>query len=122
MTAGRAFYDRQIAYLEAGDLDGVLRQYAEDAVLVGFDVTVRGRAALRTHFASYLRHLGTLRLLSTDKFTETPDSIFFEATMQTDLGVARVYDVFLLRDGLATHHFTGVISVTPAGAAAEGTG
>lgn len=121
MTAGRAFYDRQIAALEAGDLDGVMRQYAEDAVLVGFDVTVRGRAALRTHFANYLQHLGTLRLLSTDKFTETPDSIFFEATMRTDLGVARVYDVFILRDGQATHHFTGVLSVAPADVA-DGTG
>jgi hypothetical protein len=61
----------------------------------------------------YLARLGTLRLKSTDQFTETEDSIFFEATITTSIGVAKVYDVFLLREGKATHHFTGVISVTP---------
>jgi hypothetical protein len=61
----------------------------------------------------YLERLGTLKLKSTDKFTETDDSIFFEATIITQLGEARVYDVFMLRDGKATHHFTGLISVSP---------
>jgi hypothetical protein len=50
-------------------------------------------------------------LQSTDKFTETEDAIFFEATITSRLGKARVYDVFLLRDGKATHRFSGVISL-----------
>lgn len=114
MTKLRDFYDRQVALLEAGDVETIVtEQYAEDAVLAGFDVTVRGRDALRKHFEGYLAHLGGLKLLSTDKYTETDDSIFFEATVRTGLGEARVYDVFVLRDGKATHHFTGLISVTP---------
>jgi len=52
--------------------------------------------------------LGYIKLVSTDKFTETEDSIYFEATVETKLGVVRVYDVFLLNDGKATHHFTGL--------------
>ena len=113
-TPGRAFYERQIALLEAGDVDGVAAQYHDDAALVGFDVTVRGREAIREHMRGYLAHLGTLELRSTDRFTEIEDAIFFEATIRTDLGIARVYDVFILREGRATHQFTGLISVAPA--------
>ena len=117
MSNLRAFYDRQVARLEAGDVETIVtQQYAEDAVLVSFDVTRRGRDELRSHFRDYLAHLGGLELVSTDKYTETDDAIFFEATVRTGHGVARVYDVFILRDGQATHHFTGLLSFTPSDA------
>lgn len=112
-TPGRAFYQRQIAALEAHDIDALMTQYHTDATMVGFDFIVKGHTAIRKQFDGYLERLGTLKLKSTDKFTETADSIFFEATITTQLGEARVYDVFLLRDGKATHHFSGVISVSP---------
>jgi hypothetical protein len=110
-TPGKAFYRRQIAALEASDMDALLRQYHPDTTMIGFDFTVKGHAAIRKHLAGYLEGLGTLRLKSTDKFTETEDAIFLEATITSRLGEARVYDVFLLRDGKATHHFTGVLSL-----------
>jgi hypothetical protein len=110
-TPGRAFYQRQIAALEAGDLDAIMTQYYPDACMIGFDFIVRGHAAIRKHFEGYLERLGRLKLKSTDKFTETEDAIFFEATITSDLGEAQVYDVFMLRDGKATHHFSGVISL-----------
>jgi ketosteroid isomerase-like protein len=112
-TSGRAFYQRQIAALESGDIDRVMAQYHEDAVLVSLDTTVHGLAALREHFVGYLARLGSLTLLSTDRWAETPDSIFFEATVRTGSGEAKVYDVFILREGKATHHFTGLISFSP---------
>jgi hypothetical protein len=52
--------------------------------------------------------LGYIDIKSTDKFTETEDTIFFEATVETRLGVAQVYDAFVLKNGKATHHFTGM--------------
>ena len=109
LPPGKAFYQRQIAALEASDLDALMTQYHPDATMVGFDFTVKGHAAIRKHLEGYLERLGTLKLKSTDKFTETEDAIFFEATTTSILGEARVYDVFLLRDGKATHHFTGLI-------------
>lgn len=112
-TPGRAFYERQIALLEAGDVEGLMGQYHEDATLVTFEATVAGLPALREYFRGYLARLGSLRLKSTDRFAETADSILFEATVVTDLGEARVYDVFVLREGRATHHFAGVIALTP---------
>jgi hypothetical protein len=110
-TPGKTFYQRQIAALEAHDMDALLAQYHPDATMIGFDFTVKGHAAIRKHFEGYLERLGTLNLKSTDKFTETEDAIFFEATITSDLGEAQVYDVFMLRDGKATHHFSGVISL-----------
>jgi hypothetical protein len=112
-TTGQAFYRRQIAALESGDVDKVMAQYHEDAVLVSFDTTVQGLPDLRKHFVGYLARLGSLTLLSTNRWAETSDSIFFEATVRTGTGEAKVYDVFVLRDGKATHHFTGLISFTP---------
>jgi len=110
-TPGKDFYQRQIAALEARDLDALLTQYHSDATMIGFDFTVKGHAAIRKHMEGYLERLSPLKLQSTDKFTETEDAIFFEATIASRLGEARVYDVFILRDGKATHHFTGVISL-----------
>lgn len=108
-----AFYRRQISCLEAGDLDALMAQYRDDAVLVTFGTTVRGRAALRDYFVGYLAGLGSLRLLSTEKFAADDDALLFEATAATAHGVARVYDAFALRDGRATHHFAGVLAFTP---------
>jgi len=110
-TPGKTFYQRQIAALEAHDMDALLAQYHPDATMIGFVFTVKGHAAIRKHFEGYLERLGTLKLQSTDKFTETEDAIFFEATITSRLGEARVYDVFLLQNGKTANHFSGVISL-----------
>ena len=113
VTPGWDFYNQQIACLEAHDIDGLMAQYHDDAVLISFDFTLRGREAIRRHMEGYLQRLGSVKLLSTDKFTETADAIFFEATIRTSLAEAKVYDVFMLRDGMTTHQFTGVIAINP---------
>src|SRR5262245_14915017 len=113
-TSGKQFYDRQVKFLEGNDVEGLISsQYHPDAVIVSFDFTHKGREALLNHFRNYLNHLGYIKLISTDKFTETDDSIYFEATVEVAAGTARVYDVFMLRDGRATHHFTGMLGFTP---------
>lgn len=113
LTPGRAFYEEQVHCLETGDVDGLMAQYHDDAVMIGFDFVVHGREAIREHMRSYLKQTGQLKLKSTDRFAETEDSIFFEATIGTATAEAKVYDVFMLRNGRATHQFTGVISVSP---------
>jgi hypothetical protein len=113
-TMGKTFYNHQVAFLEAHDITGLIAsQYASDAELISFDVHVKGAAALTQHFTNYLANLGSIKLLSTDKFTETTDAIFFEATIQVAAGVARVYDAFVLKDGKAAYHFTGLLGFTP---------
>jgi hypothetical protein len=113
-TPGKQFYNRQVAFLEKKDVEGLIAsQYHPDAIIVSFDFQHRGHEALLNHFRNYVEHLGYLKLISTDKFTETEDSIYFEATVDVAAGTARVYDVFMLRDGKATHHFTGLLGFTP---------
>ena len=108
-TAGRKFYDEQIALLRQGSTDDLIdRHYHQSAVLVSFEKVVQGHSALKQHFRAYLEVLGTIVVLSLDHFMESEDTIFFEATVQTAMGQAKVYDAFVLRDGKATHHFTGV--------------
>jgi hypothetical protein len=107
---GRELYERQIRFLLDKDVDGLVEtNYAPDAELISFQNVIRGREALREYFRAYVEMLGDLVVESTDKFQETPDAVFFEATVSSKLGRARVYDAFVLRDGRITHHFTGVM-------------
>jgi uncharacterized membrane protein len=110
LVSGRVFYQQQITALETLDLNRLLTQYHPDATIVGFDFIVKGHTEIRQHFENYFEHLGQLKLKATEKFTETEDAIFFEATIVSNLSEAKVYNVFLLWNGKATHHFTGIIS------------
>ena len=109
-TYGMKFFDEQLAYLAANDTDGLVDyHYAEDGEIIGFDFNFKGRPALKAHFKRYMEMLGYIKVLSTQKFTETADTIFFEASVETKLGVVTVYDAFVFNEqGQATHHFTGV--------------
>lgn len=108
-TPGRKFYREQLGYLAARDVDGLIdNHYNADAVLIGFDMVVRGRAALKEYFRNYLTRLGNLEVTSTNKFRETADTIFLEASVVSQSGPAVVYDAMVLRDGKISYHFTGV--------------
>jgi ketosteroid isomerase-like protein len=105
----RQFYEAQIRDLVAGDVEGLIdNQYTEDATLVSFDNQIHGNAALKEYFKGYLEMLGKLEVVSTDKFVETDDTLFFEATVNSNFGQVKVFDAWVLRDGKISHHFTGV--------------
>jgi hypothetical protein len=109
MIHAREFYKEQLDYLFAKDVDGLIdNHYNEDAILIGFDFVVKGRDALKAHFRTYLQTLGHLEVQSTNKFRETEDCIFFEASVISDLGHAEVYDALVLQSGKISYHFTGV--------------
>ena len=110
LTPGRALYERQIQFLVDKDIDGLIdTNYTSDAELISFQTVVKGRDALKTYFHGYIEMLGDIVVESTDKFAETEDAILFEATVRSRLGLARVYDAWVLRDGQITHHFAGVM-------------
>jgi ketosteroid isomerase-like protein len=110
VTPGRVFYDRHIQFLVDKDVDGLVEtNYAPDAELITFQTVVSGREALRRYFRDYIDMLGDIVVESTDEFAETDDAIFFEATVSSKLGRARVYDAWTIRNGQITHHFAGVM-------------
>jgi carbon-monoxide dehydrogenase small subunit len=110
-TPLKKMFEDRVRLLMAGDVDRLVEEhYNEDAVLVAFDFTVRGREALRAHFKNFVKWVGIKEVISTDKFVETEDSFFYEATAVTSYGTGRVYDAYHLRDGKIAYHFTGIFT------------
>jgi hypothetical protein len=112
----KAFYEKQLALLAEKDHVRLIdEQYTPDAQLLnpGNPGVIAGADALKAYFKEYIAHLGYIKLLSTDKYMEGPDSLMFEATVETAGGIARVYDVLVLRDGRISHHFAGLLGFTP---------
>jgi hypothetical protein len=110
----RDFYYRQVDFLSRKDIEGLIHnQYTADAELLNFDYHITGTAALIEYFKGYIASLGYIKLLSTDKYAETDDSIFFESTVEVAGGIAQVFDVFVMRDGKIWRHFAGLRSFTP---------
>jgi hypothetical protein len=105
VEAPRDVFDRQLRLIEAGDLDGLLEQYDEDAVLVRFD-RVAGREGLREFFASYLA--AEPRVRSVDAYAEADEVVSYQATLETAGGEVRGYGVFVLRDGKIWRQVAGV--------------
>jgi hypothetical protein len=108
-SLGRRLFENQVQCLLAGDPDRLVTEnYQSDATVQSFQGTVTGADALRVHFGHYLAAVRILEVVSVDAFAETAESVAFEATIRTDKGIVRVYDVMMLRDGRITFHFTGI--------------
>ncbi len=112
--AMKAFYDRQLDFIARKDIEGLIdNQYTPDAELLNFDYYIKGEKALKDYFRSYIDGLGYIKLISTDKFSVGDDSMMFESTVEVAGGIARVYDVMLMRDGKIWRHFAGLLGFTP---------
>ena len=106
LSPGRSFHQKYAGCLQAGDSEGLLSLYHPDATLLSIDVNVTGTAAMAKFFEQYFGGLGSFSAKPAGKYVEGRDSILCETTVETADIVARVHDVFVFRDGKATHHFT----------------
>jgi ketosteroid isomerase-like protein len=93
----RALFDRQVEALHNGDLDTVMQNYRDDAVLIRFDAVARGIDEVRTMMAEYLsmkpRTLELVALQATD------DVLFYEADMSIGGNAVKTYGTLVLQDG-----------------------
>ena len=114
-TPGRKFFDEHMAYIYANDIDGMIdNQYTEDAVLFSpFDVmptppphVVRGRAALKEFFHTYVNWQGGIEVESLYDFCETEDSIFFQAIFTSRTGKWVVGDAWYMVNGQIDKHYS----------------
>src|ERR1700694_4643107 len=86
----KKFYDDQIEYCETKNIEGIRSHYTPDAALLALDYQIYGKDEIAEHFKHYLNEMVKgLKLKSTDKYLETEDSIFLEATVTMDAGEAR---------------------------------
>lgn len=109
-------YKEHIQLILDKNIDGLLNQYAEDAVLISsFEkkpLYFRGHDELKEHFQGILGINGLEVDLAFWAETEDPQTLMIvEAiTMQTDDGEAkmRFADSWVLRDGKIAIHFAGM--------------
>jgi hypothetical protein len=80
MTTPRELFDRQRRLVEAGDLEGLVGLYHDDAVLLRFDRTVRGRDALREHLSAYLA--GRPRWREVLQVADTEDLVSYQVLVE----------------------------------------
>jgi hypothetical protein len=114
-TPGRQFFDQHMAYIYANQIDEMIdAQYTKDAVLISpFDVLksppphiVKGNAALKAFFHTYLAWQGAIQDVSLNNFAETDDSIFFQAFFTSKTGKWVVGDAWHMRDGKIDVHYS----------------
>ncbi len=109
-------YKEHIQLILDKDIDGLLNQYAEDALLISsFEkkpLYFRGHKELKEHFQGILGIKGLEVDLAFWAETEDPQTLMIvEAIkMQTDEGEAqmRFADSWVLRDGKIVIHFAGM--------------
>jgi hypothetical protein len=108
-VGARELFDRRMALLSAGDVAGVLEQYADDAEVVRFLGVARGKQEIRAYLTGYLSAYGRFDLISLDQFFETEDAVMWEATVATANGAAQVYDAMILdENGRIRREFPGM--------------
>ncbi|WP_203329040.1 nuclear transport factor 2 family protein [Candidatus Laterigemmans baculatus] len=116
-TALGRLYEEHIRLVLEKDIEALLDQYTEDAVLISsFEKEpkyFRGREELRAHFQGILGIEGLQSEIAFWGETEEPQTLMvIEAiTMQTADGEAhmRFADNWVLRDGKIAIHFAGMV-------------
>jgi hypothetical protein len=109
-TKPRDVLDRQVELLQSGDVDGLIDQYDEEAIVLRFDMIARGRDEIRSLFADYVAR--GPRLKSLDSYAESSDMLSYQATMELSGSEVRTYGVFVLRRGKIWRQVAGILSST----------
>lgn len=107
-TAHKQFYEEHVRRIQSLDVDAVIDDYSDDAVLMTFEGMVTGRDALRRYYQDYLSARSDVEIVSTDKFIEALDGFYVEATVRSAGSVIHIYNAFVVRDGKITHQVASV--------------
>ncbi|MDZ4784003.1 MAG: nuclear transport factor 2 family protein [Planctomycetia bacterium] len=110
-------YEEHIRLILEKDIDGILEQYTEDAVLISsFEkrpLYFRGRNELREHFQGILGIQGLETKIAFWAETQSPETLMIveDITMETAGGPAkmRFADSWVLRNGKIAIHFAGMV-------------
>jgi hypothetical protein len=105
----RELFDRQLRLIEARDLEGLLGQYHEDAVLLRFDRVVSGKAELREHFASWLAGRPTFKEVL--NVADTEDLVSYQAVVEQGGEEVRMYGAFWTRGERIARQVSGLFPV-----------
>jgi hypothetical protein len=108
-TPGKLFYEEQVKYLLDKDVENLVeKHYHDNAVIVSFDHVIRGKDALKAYFSQFFNSVTIERVVSTDNFVETEDTLMFQATVESNHGLIKTFDALVLEAGQIRVQFTGV--------------
>ncbi|WP_017588881.1 YybH family protein [Nocardiopsis ganjiahuensis] len=100
-------FRRQVAALGSRDLDALIANYTEDAVLVRFDRVAHGRAEVRVLLADYLAR--SPRVLEPLGLRVTEDVITYRSRIELDGVEHDSHGTFVLRGGLIWRQTTAFV-------------
>src|SRR5262245_38210481 len=102
VDTARQVFEHHLAAFGAGDLDGILSDYADDSVLIGPDGPLKGRQAIRGFFEDVLASLfepGTYEFtMDTMHVVDDVVYIVWHANCAS-ADIVFAADTFLIRDG-----------------------
>ncbi|NRQ33867.1 nuclear transport factor 2 family protein [Nonomuraea sp. NN258] len=90
-------FDRQLAAIADQDLETLLGQYHEDAVVVRLDRVARGPAEIRAFFAAYLQAKPQVDEITA--LQRTDDVIFYNARMTVAGNRVNAFGTLVVKDG-----------------------
>ncbi|HET6506824.1 MAG TPA: nuclear transport factor 2 family protein [Baekduia sp.] len=109
----RSVFDRQLRLIAAGELEALVAQYHDDALLLRSDRPVVGHAALRDHFAALL---ATAPAIEVTQAVEAQDVLSYQTTVTAgEEDPVRQYGMLVLRGERIARHVTGVFPVASGG-------
>jgi hypothetical protein len=107
MSKGMDFYNEHLAFMKAGDLDGLMAaHYHDDVELVTFEFVLKGKEALKRYLAvDSPAQMGKVLGLRTLHFTESDDVIMFISEVNSEkMGYFQARDAYYLREGKIFRH------------------
>lgn len=107
MSNGKEFLERQMAYLARGDIDGLMRdQYHEDAEMVTFEFTLKGREAIKKYMGeTEPAQAGRIYGIELTSFAESDDCIMFTAIVNSEkMGPFVARDTLYMKEGKILRH------------------
>jgi hypothetical protein len=107
-TTPRDVFERQLRLIAAGDLEGLLGLYHEDAILLRSDHVVRGRAALREAFAAILAGTPSIEPL---EVVSADDVLSYQAVVRRGDDEVRQYGVIVTRGERIARQVSGLFPV-----------
>lgn len=109
LALANKFYNEYIRCLLFNDVENLIQNYHQEAVLRGPNFEIKGHQALKKYFHNYLNHLSYLKLEDTNKFTYFENSMWLRFTLICKQENLKAYDVLVFKNGKIYRHFTGVI-------------
>jgi hypothetical protein len=111
-------FDRYRRLIDAGDPEGLLAQYHEDAVVLRFDRTIRGRDELRDYLTTFLSARPRFKELL--QLAATEDLVSWQAVVQQGEDEVRAYGTLALRGERIVREVSGLFPAVSGGGGRKG--